>query len=372
MRIVVNTIFLKGYKLVAVNYFINKIFNCLAKQYPEHEFLFLVNSENCNLYEVEPGIKLVVVSSNPKNIFSLNYWNEVKLPMTLRSIRPDVVVQPFGFCSLLTSVAQLLVVHDLGLEKRHLIFSDLHYCWIFRKSLKKAKQIIALSEFYRNDIIDHYKVDPEKIDVVTAAAKDIYKPVTYSFQQNIKEQYSAGKEYFLYAGDFQQSENLMNLLKAFSQFKKWQHSNMKLLIVKARWEQNNKWVDKLKLYKLRAEVVILEELLDEELANITASAYALLFPSFSGGLKVSALEAMQCGTPVIMNDSVRMTENKENFFLYANQEKPESIAKQMLKLYKDEPYRFSLIEEGQSHASQFSWDKSAARIWQSILKVTGQ
>ena len=73
MRIVVNTIFLKGNKLVAVNYFINEIFNCLAKQYPEHEFLFLVNSENCNLYEVEPGIKLVVVSSNPKNIFSLNY-----------------------------------------------------------------------------------------------------------------------------------------------------------------------------------------------------------------------------------------------------------------------------------------------------------
>lgn len=372
MRIVINTIFLQGNKLESVSYFINKIFSRLAKQYPEHEFLFFVNKENGNPSEVESTIKLVVVSANPKNIFSLKYWYDVKLPLTLRSIRPDILVQPYGCCSLLTSVAQLLVVRDIDFEQYPSFMSSLFKARIFRQFLKTAKRIVALSESCKGDMVEYYKLDPQKIDVVPGAPKEIYQPVIYAFQQDIKERYAAGKEYFLYSGDYQLKENVVNLLKAFSQFKKWQQSNMKLLIVKGRSEWNKEVLDKLKLYKHRNEVVLISDPLEEELANITASAYAILFPSFLGGLGVSATEAMQCGTPVIMGGTASKLEDSGDVFLYADEKKPESIAQQMLKLYKDESLRFRLIEEGKLQALQYNWDKSAAMIWQSILKVKGQ
>jgi glycosyltransferase involved in cell wall biosynthesis len=372
MLIAINTIFLQESNLESVSYFINKIFCRLAKQYPEHEFLFLVDKENSNLSEIESIIKLLVVSANPKNIFSLKYWYHVKLPLTLRSIRPDVLVQPYGYYSLFTRVPQLLVVHDLALKQYRPLISSLYYGRIFGQFLKNSKRIVALSESCKGEIVGHFKVDPGKVDVIPGAAKDIYQPVTYALQQEIKERYAAGKEYFLYTGDYQLKKNLVNLLKAFSQFKKWQQSNMNLLIVKGRSEWNKEVLERLKLYKHRSEVVLLNDPLDEELANITASAYAILFPSISGGLRVNVIDAMQCGAPVIMEGIASMVEDNGGVFLYADAEEPESIAQQMLKLYKDESLRFRLIEEGKLQALQFNWDKSATMIWQSILKVIGQ
>jgi len=371
MRIVINTIFLQENKLESLSYFINKVFSRLAKQYPEHEFLFLVNKENDNLSETESVIKFVVVSANPKSAFLHRHWNNIKLSMTLRSIRPDILVQPYGCCSVLASVAQLLVVHDLGLKKYSSFIGSFYSGRIFRQLLRKAKGIVALSESCKGNIVAHYKLDPQKIDVVPGAANDKYQPVTYAFQQGIKGHYAAGKEYFLYAGDYQLKENLVNLLKAFSQFKKWQLSNMKLLIVKNGVEWNKEVLEKLKLYKNRSEIILLNDPSEQELATITASAYAILFPSFSGGPGVTAIESMQCGVPVIMGETANLAEEGGGVFLYADAKRPQSIAQQMLKLYKDESLRFRLIEEGKLQALQYNWDKSAAMIWQSILKVKG-
>jgi len=371
MRIVINTIFLQGNKLESVNYFINRIFGCLAKQFPEHEFLFLVNKDTDKFPESVSTIKQVVVSVHPNSAFLHRYWNNIKLSMTLRSIRPDVLVQPYGCCTIFTSVAQLLVINDLVLKKYPSFIGSFYTVRIFRQILKKSKRIVALTESCKGYIVEHYKLDPLKIDVVSGAANDKYQPVPYALQQGVKERYSAGTAYFLYAGNIQFIENWVNLLKAFSQFKKWQLSNMKLLLVKNEAEWSKEVLGKLKLYKYRSEIILLKESSVEELATIAASAYAILFPSFSGGSGVSAIESMQCEVPVIMGGITNLTEDRGGAFLYADTKKPASIAQQMLKLYKDETLRDKLIEEGKQLVSQYKWDKSAAMIWQSILKVKG-
>jgi glycosyltransferase involved in cell wall biosynthesis len=371
MRIVINTIFLQGNKLESVSYFINRIFNCLAKQFPEHEFLFLVNKDNDNLSESASTIKRVSVSANPKRVFLHRYWNNIKLSMTLRSFRPDVFVQTYGCYNIFTSAAQLLVVHDVVLKKYPSFIGSFYSVGIFRQFLKKSKRIIALTESCKVDLVKQYKWNPLKIDVVPGAANDKYQPIPYALQQGIKEQYSAGTGYFLYTGDYKLKENLVNLLKAFSQFKKWQLSNMKLLIIKNGEDWSKEVLGKLKLYKHRSEIILLHEPLEEKLATVAASAYAILFPSFSGGSGVSAIESMQCGVPVIMEGIANLTEDRGGVLLYADTKKPESIAQQMLKLYKDETLRDRLIEEGKLLALQYNWNKSAAMFWQSILKVKG-
>lgn len=371
MRIVINAIFLQGNKLASVSYFINRIFDCLAKQYPEHEFLLLVNNDTNELYEQVLTNKRVVVINSPGRLFLHKYWTNIKLSMILRSFKPDVFVQPYGCRTIFTSVAQLLVVHNLILKKYPSIIGRLYPVKVFRQFLKKAKRIVVLTEPCKSFFIKQYKLDPLKIDVVPGAAKDIYQPVSYTIQKGIKERYSAGTEYFLYTGDHQEKESLLNLLKAFSQFKKWQLSNMKLLIVKNGTEWSKEMLEKLKLYKHRSDIILLNELLEDELATIAASAYAILFPSYSGDSGVSAIESMQCGVPVIMEENANLIEDGGGNLLYADAKLPESIAHQMLKLYKDEIVRDKLIEEGKLLALQFNWDKSAGLFWQSILKLKG-
>ena len=372
MRIAVNTIFLQKNNLEGYGYFVQEIFSRLAKQFPQHEFIFIFDREYDEQFIFSSNITPIIVSPKARHALSFKYWYDVKLSLALRSIKTDVLIQPYGFCSLTTNIPQLLVLHDLAF-KHYPQFIPKHHLYYYKaytkKFLAKATKIATVSEFSKNDIIQHYKTDAEKINVVYSAAKNIFIPIDISSQQKTKEKYSDGKEYFLFVGGIHPLKNLMNLLKAFSLFKKWQRSNMKLLVAGRLAWQYDDIVEKLKSYKYRDDVVLLNYLPEEELANITASAYAMLFPSLFEGFGVPVVEAMQCAVPVITSNVSSLPEIVGSAALCANPTDADAIAKQMLKLYKDESLRSKLIEEGKLQAAKFSWDKTADLMWQTITEI---
>jgi len=372
MRIAVNTRFLIKDQLEGYGYFVKEIFSRLVKEHPEHEFVFIFDREYDKQFVFAENVKPLVVSPKARHALSFKYWYDVKLPLALRSIKPDIVVQPYGFCSLTTNIPQLLVIHDLAFQHYPELIPAYHrhYYKLFTKNfLKKAKRVVTVSEFSKNDIIRHYKVDAEKIDVVYSAAKPIFQPLGYQEQQQVKDGYADSREYFLFTGGIHPRKNLMTLLKAFSLFKKWQKSNMKLLVAGRLAWQYDDLAEKIKTYKYREDVVLLGYLPEEQLAKVTASAYALVFPSFFEGFGVPVIEAMQCGVPVITGNVSSMPEVGGNAALYANPESPAEMAEQMKKIYKDELLRNQFIQAGKQQAAQFSWDRTAEIFWQNILKT---
>lgn len=149
-------------------------------------------------------------------------------------------------------------------------------------------------------------------------------------------------------------DNLMNVLKAFSLFKKWQHSNMKLLVVGSLTEQKNTIADKLKTYKYRDDVVLLNSVDEITLAKLTASSYCVLYLSFLENFAVPIIEAMQSGVPVIASNVSSMKEVGGDIALYANPNSSDEIAEQMQLIYRDEILRSKLIKDGLQQATQFS------------------
>jgi glycosyltransferase involved in cell wall biosynthesis len=372
MRVAVNTIFLQKDHLEGYGYFVQEIFSRLAVQNPEHEFYFIFDRPFDAQFIFAENVKPVLVTPKARHALSFKYWYDIKLPLALRSIKPDVLIQPYGFCSLTTSIPQILVVHDLAFKHypQFIAAHHLFYYRAFTKSfLNKAKRILTVSEFSKNDISKVYGLSPEKIDVVYSAAKNSFRPIDSEEQQKIKDQFADGKEYFLFTGGIHPRKNLMNLLKAFSLFKKWQRSNMKLLVAGRLAWQYDDILEKLKSYKYKDDVVLLNYLPEEDLANITASAYAMVFPSWFEGFGVPVLEAMQCGVPVITSNTSSLPEIGGDAALYADPADPESIAKHMLSLYKDESLRNKMKEEGVLQSRTFSWDKTAAMFWQQILEI---
>lgn len=355
-------------------YFVQEIFSRLAKKYPEHEFIFIFDRPFDQNFIFSSNVKPFIVEPAARHALSFKYWYDVKLPIALRSIKPDLMVQPYGFCSLTSKVPQLLIVHDLAFKhfpkfipKHHLYY----YRAFTRSFLNKAEKIATVSEFSKNDIVQQYKIAPEKINVVFSAAKNIFQPIDSHTQQVTKGKYAGGKEYFLFTGGIHPRKNLISLLRAFSFFKKWQHSNMKLLVAgRLAWKYDSV-LEKLKTYKYRDDVVLLNYLPEEELANITASAYAMVFPSLFEGFGVPVIEAMQCAVPVIASNSSSLPEIAGNAVLYADPDNADAIAKQMLQLYKDESLRSKLIEAGVVQAKKFDWDKTADLLWQTITKTIG-
>ncbi|MFZ1259939.1 MAG: glycosyltransferase, partial [Chitinophagaceae bacterium] len=122
-------------------------------------------------------------------------------------------------------------------------------------------------------------------------------------------------------------------------------------------------------YKYRNAVVLTGYVEEAVLAEIIGAAYGLVYPSFFEGFGVPVLEAMRCDVPVITSADSAMQEIAKDAALYADANSHTDIANKMMLLYKDENLRKELILKGRQIVKQYSWDKTATLLWQSIVKV---
>jgi glycosyltransferase involved in cell wall biosynthesis len=372
MRIAVNTRFLLSNYLEGYGYFVFEVFKYLTNNYPEHQFIFIFDRPFDKRFVFSSNITPVTVGPPARHPLIWKYWYDVKIPSILKKHKADVFVSVDGLCSLKTNTPQCLVVHDIAflhypshIKRSHLYFFKKY----IPKFLQKANSIATVSEFSKKDILNHYKTDPEKINVVYSAAKEIFKPVPIEIAEATKKKYTDGTEYFLYIGAIHPRKNLVNLLKAFSIFKKRQKSNMKLVLAgRLAWKYDS-FIQNLKKYKFKEDVIMLGYLSEDDLVKITGAAYALVYPSLLEGFGVPVLEAMKCNVPVITSFGSSMEEIAKDAALYADAKNFEDIAGKMMLIYKDEKMRKELIEKGKIIAAQYSWQRTAELLWQSILKA---
>jgi glycosyltransferase involved in cell wall biosynthesis len=372
MRIAINTRFLLPDFLEGYGYFISESLKYITNTHPEHEFIFIFDRPYDQRFIFSSNIIPVIANPPARHPLLWKYWYDIKIPAVLRKYKAEIFVSPDGFCSLTTRVPQCIVVHDLAFLHYPSHSKRAHQVFLRRyipKFIKKAKTIVTVSEFSKQDIVRHYKTDPEKINVVYNAAKEIFKPVTASAAEVTKKKYTEGKEYFLYVGAIHPRKNLKNLLKAFSIFKKRQQSNLMLVIAgRLAWKYDS-FVQDLKKYKYRHDVVLLGYVEENELARIMASAYSLVYVSLFEGFGIPVLEAMKCGVPVITSIHSSMEEVAKDAALYADPRSFEDIAEKMMLIYKDEKLREELIEKGRSAALGYTWAKTGELLWQSIQKT---
>jgi len=370
MNIAVNARFLLKGKLEGIGYFTQEVFNILARQYPEHRFYFLFDRPYNKDLIVSNNIHPLGVPFPTRHPILWKYWYDIKLPLILRKIKADVFVSTDGFCSLNSKVPQCLVVHDLGFLHQPAAYKKSHL-WFYRfftpKFLRKAKTLATVSEFSKTDIVDSYHIKPEKIRVVYSAAKEIFRPLPFEEQWAIKEKHAGGKEYFLYAGAIQPRKNIINLLKAFSVFKKRQKSEMKLILVGRIAWKNTAILQSLKTYKYRQDVILTGYLEETELVKLMSACYAFIYPSVFEGFGVPVIEAMKCQTPVLTSANSSMQEIAEDAALYFNPADYQDIADKLMLIYKDENKRAQLVEKGKHVADRYSWDRTANLLWHSIL-----
>ena len=373
MIIAVNTRLLLVDSQEGYGNFIYETFKRITKQHPEHQFIFIFDRQYDKKFIFESNVTAVIAGPAARHPLLWKLWYDVRIPAILKKYKADVFISCDGFCSLATKVPQCLVVHDLAF---------IHYSSFIRKSallfyrryipryLNKATVIATVSEFSKQDIIAKYKTEAAKINVVFNGVKEIFQPVSKDEKEATKNHYTDGKEYFVYAGAIDPRKNLLNLLKAFSVFKKRQQTNMKLVLAgRLAWKYGS-FKESLKSYKYRNDVVMTGYAEEAEMVKIIGSAYGMIYPSLFEGFGVPVLEAMRCEVPVITSSGSAMQEIAKGAALYAVAKSYTDIADKMMLLYKDEGLRKELIQKGRQVADEYNWDKTAELLWQTILKAS--
>ena len=105
---------------------------------------------------------------------------------------------------------------------------------------------------------------------------------------------------------------------------------------------------------------------EEALADLTAAAYAMVYPSYYEGFGMPVAEAMQSAVAVITSADSAMQEIAGDAALYADPDDIDGIAEQMKRIYKDETLRSELVRKGLERSQQYNWDLAAAHCWKAI------
>jgi len=371
MVVAVNTRFLLK-DLEGCGYFIHELFKILVQKHPEHQFYFLFDRPFDKRFVYSSNVYPLIVAPQARHPLLWRYWYNWKIPTVLKKIKADVFVSPDGYCSLSTTIPQCLIIHDLGFLHYPETYKRAHVRFLKKNTsrfLIKAKKIVTVSQFSKHDILSHYGIAVEKINVVYNGVKQVFQPADFSKREATKEKYTDGKEYFIYAGAIHPRKNLIKLLKAFSIFKKRLQTNMKLVIAGRLAWKNDEFLKLLHSYKYKPDIILTGYLHEQELADLMASAYALVYPSLFEGFGVPVAEAMKCRVPVLTSEGSSMQEVAGDAGLYFNPNEHEDIADKMMLIYKDENLRNQLIEKGKSIAYRYNWELSADLVWNIILKT---
>lgn len=357
MKVLINTGFNTTHNTIQSRYFFYEMFKRIVEQNREDDFYFLVTPENENDFLFTANCFVIKLKLQQLTGWYKKYWINVKLPSLLRSIRPQIIVQPVEYFSNKIKTPQVLAVCDES---------------SISKKINKTQQIITSTENLKTKINRSFGLNEERINVVYAAPDDIFMPVNEIIKRKTKDEFSWSYEYFLLVDETGSETTLVNVLKAFSVFKNKQKSNMKLLVLSEELLYNRNITEKIKTYKYRNDVILLEEDLKEQaIAEIIASAYAILYLPVYNNSCLPIMWAMQSGVPVITSNNNSTTEVGGTAVLQADELNYENIAGQMLLLYKDENCRNNLIENGLQQVLKFNWDNSAHQFWQQMLKATG-
>jgi glycosyltransferase involved in cell wall biosynthesis len=151
-----------------------------------------------------------------------------------------------------------------------------------------------------------------------------------------------------------------------------QKSNMKLVLVGRMTWKNETFKQLLQTFRFKDDVILTGYVSKEKLAEITAAAYALIYPSFFEGFGVPPLEALQCHVPAIVSEVSALPEIGGDAYLYINPNQVNDIAEKMMRLYKDESLREKLISNGKRQLQLYSWQRTADLLWDAILQTTQQ
>ena len=375
MNIAVNTRFLLPGRLEGIGNFTHEVLMAMVRQHTEHRFHFFFDRPYDPAFILGKNVEGHVLSPAARHPLLWRYWFDMKVPRMLKNVDADVFLSPDGFCSLTTKRPQCLVVHDLGFLHYPDFYTASHERFYRRrvpKFIRKANAVAAVSQFTKDDIVKHYRTPAEKIDVVYNGVKPVFQPLDFGEQDKVKAQFTGGCEYFLHTGAIQPRKNLVNLLKGFSIFKKRLQSSMKLVLCGRMAWKNEGFLQLLQTYKYRDDVVLTGYLPDAEVAMLTASAYAVVYPSVFEGFGVPVAEAMACAVPVLTTRGSAMEEVAQNAGLYFDAANFNDIGEKLMLIYKDETLRKKLIENGRSLAPAFTWERTAALLWQCLVKAAGK
>src|SRR5436305_1987459 len=275
-----------------------------------------------------------------RNLLADLRWEAVEFPRLARRARAELIHHPLPAVSRPASHAQVLTVHDLSFQLLPGCYDGRFRSYarlVYPRVARRAGTVICVSETTAADVRDLWRVPDDRIVVAHHGPGQMIGSGPAD---------GGGRSYFLYVGDEEPRKNLATLLDAYARYRQAARTPVPLVLAGSAEAD-------------LAGVMVEPRPSTQRLSELYAGALALIQPSLYEGFGLTALEAMQCGAPVLASRSPGLVEVCAGAALYAEPRAAESFATQMALLSQDHDLRDQLAARGRRRAEEFSWTASA-------------
>ena len=261
------------------------------------------------------------------------------------------------------NIPYVVTIHDLIFKRFPRNYRTIDrkiYNIKYKYAVKHSDLIIAISEQTKKDIIEFYKIDPDKIKVV-------YQSCHKNFRKNhlpgelkiVKEKFNLPGEFLLNVGTIETRKNLISVINAMDLMK----IDIPLVVVGKKTAYMN--FLKIQIKKLNFDsnkIIFLDDVSMNELPIIYKLSSLFVYPSIFEGFGIPILESLYCKTPVISNNGSCFNEAGGPYSKYVDSDNKEEFAFQIEECLTNEKLRNEMTEMGLKHAQNFDPKKLSKNL----------
>lgn len=274
---------------------------------------------------------------------------------------------PFGIHK--SGIKSVVTIHDLIFLRHPEFYNPLDvklYTWKFRRTLREADHIIAISECTKRDIIEFggTNVSEDKITLIYQSCSPRFNT---SLDSKISNNNSKLGRYVLSVGSIEPRKNTMLALKALHHLP----DDISLVLVGRHTAYTDKLTQYAKANGLEHRLQLLHGVPDADLPALYAGAECFVYPSVYEGFGIPIIEAISCGLPVVACTGSCLEEAGGPDSLYVAPDDAIGMADAIHRSLKGADDREERIKRSMEYIRRFSGTDVAGQVVDVYKKVLG-
>jgi alpha-1,3-rhamnosyl/mannosyltransferase len=313
----------------------------------------------------------------PMRIFNLVWKLNLLPPLDLLLGKGVYLFPNYRNWPLLKRSKSITYIHDLTyvrypefVQPNNLAFLQSHVDgWIRRSDV-----IVTGSRHAKQEITELLHVDPARITVIYHGVDDsVYYRRPEAEIRAACEKYGLTMPYILHLGTLEPRKNIVNLVRAYRQLPDDLRAHYGLLLVGGRGWRDEEITREVQRAVDEGYAVMRPNayVTDDDLPAVISGAALLVHPAVYEGFGLSPLQAMACGTPVVVADNSSLPEVVGDAGLYVKADSAEDISDKMREMLQNAGVRDRLVTAGLTQAKKFSWKAAGDSLVTTMYKAVG-
>jgi glycosyltransferase involved in cell wall biosynthesis len=291
-------------------------------------------------------------------------------PAAIRRLQPDAFFGPAGALPLRgVGAPAVITVHDLAIYRNPRWFpgrQPLSIRLVVPRSVLRADVVIAVSENTARDVVDIFGVDRSRIAVVPHGVAPSFRPMSGEDLAAARARLNLPERFILFVGTIEPRKNLETLLEAWAMMR-----DRPDLVVVGSFGWLYEPIRE-RMGRLGAGLHRIDSIDPGDLPAVYNLARVLAHPAWYEGFGLTPLEAMACGTPVVVSDRSSLPEVVADAGLVVPADQPEAWRKALERVIGDTDVAAGMRRRGILRAAEFSWTRAARLTWQAIDDAIGR